>query len=347
MRLTKLLLAWLATATLLISCSPGNIPVNDNIIVKSQLLQFPTASYENVVYMNGRLVVFGYGPETLPSSTPSFAYEGDPTLSPFNLPNDATCIRYTRYYVRGGVLPDGRLGLLKDCGGQSLRSVGSVFAYNWQTGELEKLVQGPLPEVFSLRSYTWNPQMTRGIQVMGDALYSTIYWITPESALPMDVEVEDQGLTWNLRDFYDGKQRVGSADFPAWSPDGNTIAFFATTYGLQEEPLPKLNVKSELYLMNISDMKPKQILQGIANASRLRWSPDSKRLAFSGCIGFPLECGLWLYSLDTKSLALVDHGDFADITWITNQELAAIKNIEVTYANNQIWEYSFQQSSQP
>ena len=340
MRSMKILLIALTIITVFVACSPASIPMNNKFIIESQLLSFPTGYYDNIVYIDGRLVAFAEDPNKHRSERISFAYEGDSALHPFNPEKDATCVRYAVYYVRGGTLPDGRLGLVKECGGESLMDTNSIFAYDWKTGALEQLVKGPLPKGWSSKNYTWNPQMTRGVQEMVGSYQGTIYWLSPDEISPMDIELEDQGLKWNLKDYYEGKDRIGSVRFPAWSPDGTTIAFFASTYGIREEPVPKMNVKYELYLMDASELKPAQVVQGIANAFQLRWSPDNKHLLFSGCMGFQLQCALWIYNLESKSLTLVADGDFQDFTWITNEKIAAIKNIgETSFADNQIFEY--------
>jgi hypothetical protein len=57
-------------------------------------------------------------------------------------------------------------------------------------------------------------------------------------------------------------------------------------------------------------------------------------------MGIQLKCGLWLYHLDKKSLDLVAEGNFENFTWITNVEIAAIRNIaETSFEDNQIVDY--------
>ena len=338
---TKFFLVWSSGAILLTACSPKYIPLDSSVKIESRALSFPVGSYQYIVYIEDQLVAFAVDTSKPISDSMSFAIEGDSVLHPFNPQKDVACVRYTIYYVMGGVLPDGRLGLLKDCGGQAPKSISSIFAYNWKTGALEQLVNGPLPEGWSPKSYTWNPEMTRGIQEMTDGYQGTIYWVTSKGTSAIDTEIEDQGLKWNLKDYYEGKDRVGFVRSPAWSPDGTMIAFFASTYGIREDPLPKMDVSYEMYLMDSSTLRSVQVLPNVVDARLLRWSPDSQNLVFSGCINSSSRCGLWRYNLASKLPAFVASGDFQDFTWATNQKIAAIKNIEATsFKNNQIFEYT-------
>lgn len=339
----KKLLILLFASTFLVACSRISEQKTTPIKSTSQPLSFPSAFYDTLVYFDDRLVAFSLEPNEPPSNRISFAYEGDTKLHLFQPIHDMTCSNKATYNVMGGVLPDGRLGILRDCFLDAPSVTRSIFAYNWQTGVLERIVKGPIANGLLPRTFTWNPQMTKGVQQMGNGIQGTIYWISSDGASPMDIEIEDQGLKWNLRDYFEGKKRVGSAGTPAWSPDGSTIAFFASSYGIREEPLPKMNAEHELYIMNVSDLRPVQVVPRIANAFQLHWSPDSTQLLFSGCMRSPLQCGMWLYNVETKSLALVEEGDFQDFTWITDEKIAAIKNITMPFDNNQIWEYSLSQ----
>jgi hypothetical protein len=157
----------------------------------------------------------------------------------------------------------------------------------------------------------------------------------------MDIEIEDDGLSWNLKDYLEGQERTGAARHPAWSPDGKTIAFFVTTYGILEEPKPKFNVNYDLFFMDPTTLKPGLELMDVADADKIVWSPNNEYLLFRGCIGRRLTCGLWRYKISDKTLSLIKEGEFADYIWITNEKIVAAKNIELPYKDNQIWEYNF------
>jgi len=270
--LTRLVLLGLAS-TILVSCSSNDIAIIDNAPVDGKRLSFPPAFYQNIVYIDGRLLGFTFSLVRESANRVSYAYEGDSALHPFDPLHAKDCPMFIGYVMKG-LLPDGRIGFL-GCGEGSR---WSIFALNWQTGEVERLVKGPLVEYYSSKDFTWNPQMTRGVQEMVDAAQGTIYWITPEGSAPMDVEIEDQGLKWNLKDYYEHNDSfepgIGYVLSPAWSPDGKTIAFFASTYGMRETPRLRGNMKFELYFMDPSELKPVQVLRKCLRSGRIRLEND-------------------------------------------------------------------------
>jgi Tol biopolymer transport system component len=217
-----------------------------------------------------------------------------------------------------------------------------MFALDWRSGEVEQLVKGPLVSGYSPKDFTWNPQMTRGVQEMVDGAQGTINWISPEGVSPMDIEIEDQGLKWNLKDYYENhysfEKGTGFVLSPAWSPDGKTIAFLVSTYGMREKPRLRANIRYEIYFMDPIELKPVQAVRGIVNAYRLRWSPDSKHLLFGGCL--ESKCGLWIYNLERETIVLVTEGEFFNSIWKTNNEIVAIKNTNGYLKEAEIWEYS-------
>ena len=326
------------------SCLPGTEWTS--IRIAERQLSFPPGYYNHVVYIDYKVIGFVDDIHVSNKEQAGFAYAGDPELTPFNPAQDAKCIKSLDFQVVS-VLPDGRLGLLKQCNDGSaatdyLSTNRSIFAYDWHTGELEQLVVGKLTHSFDPKIFTWNPDMMLGVQETLGSYRGTMYWIDHDGISPMDIEIEARGLTWNLKDYLEGKERTGIVRSPAWSPDGRTIAFFVSTYGIREEPKPKFNVNYDLFFMDPSTLKPVPELKEVADASyKIVWSPDSKYLMFRGCVGRRLICGLWRYRISDKTLALIKEGEFADYIWIINEKIVAAKNIDLPYRDNEVWEYSF------
>jgi hypothetical protein len=313
-------------------------------ITKIQLF-FPSAYYTHVIYLDNHVIGFSFDVDADREKSIFFAHEGDKSLTLFQPELGLTCTMYG-YFEIVNLLPDGRLGLLKHCVDKSgatiyLSTERSVYAYDWNTNELEKLVEGKLAGRSNVWGYTWNPDMTLGVLETRSQWQGTLSWIDRDGEKLMDVEIQDRGLAWNLKDWSVGVERAGMADTPAWSPDGKTIAFFATAYGILEEPLPKYNFQKSLFFMNAETLVPEIVIQNIASPWKLYWSPNSQFLLFSGCYGINLTCGLWRYDVINKTLSLIDEGaSFSDFTWITNDKVVAIKEVEKPFGDNQIWEYS-------
>src|SRR5215216_1336152 len=276
-----------------------------SISITEHQLAFLPAYYDHVVYIDGRLIGFTVNRKP-PEERISYVYERGKEITPFNPQDDPKCKNYSDFEIIS-LLPDGRLGLLKECDDGSaatayLSTNRSIFAYDWYTGELEQLVAGKLTHSFDPKIFTWNPDMSLGIQETTGSYRGTIYWIAPDGISPMDIEIEDRGLTWNLKDYLDGKEKTGFVRHPAWSSDGKTIAFFVTTYGILEEPKPKFNVNYDLFFMDPTTLKPRLELMDIADADKIVWSPNNEYLLFRGCIGRRLTCGLWRYRISDKTL---------------------------------------------
>ena len=338
---SKKLVIFVLMLITLTSCGPdkNSVPVQ----ISERVLEFPKGNYDHIVSIDNKIIGFAHN-RLPPEQRIIYAYEGDVTFTHFFPENDPKCINYS-YFQVVSTLPDGRLGLLKECDDGSAATAyqstsRSIYAYEWQSGELERLMDGKLTDGSDPKFFTWNPDMTLGIQETNSGWQGTIYWIKPEDMSPMDIEVEVRGLEINLKDHLDGKEHTGLVGSPAWSPDGKTIAFFVTTYGIREDPLPKYNVVYDLFFMNPSTLKPIPELMDVADAGNIVWSPNNEYLLFRGCIGRRLTCGLWRYKISDKALSLIKEGSFADYIWVANDRIIAIKNIDLSYNYNQVWEYS-------
>ena len=169
------------TVTLLLlvfsnSCVPEKL-VSLNVVERS--LPFPAGYYDHLIYSDNHVIGFAVI-DGSPEERIAYAYEGDQELTPFNPEKDQKCVNYSFFQVVS-LLPDGRVGLLKECDDDFdatiyLSTNRSIYAYDWRTKELERLVAGKLTPSFDPKNFTWNPSMTLGVQETGPGYPGTIYW---------------------------------------------------------------------------------------------------------------------------------------------------------------------------
>ncbi len=223
---------------------------------------------------------------------------------------DPACDRYL-YYLPIKLLSDSRLGLIKHCGKNTVISEPDsslLMSYNIRNNTLEQIVDGDLPGGNFPAGFSWNPTMTYGVQELTDRLFSTLYWISPEGSLPIPLTLKDGYRSWSLEEQYnnmissnEGGSKYGYAGYPAWSPDGKKIAFWASFDAIGHKGITRVDGEFYLVFLNPQDLSYRFILRDIYNPYELEWSPDGKWLAFFGSVGIS-EKGFWLYSATKNSI---------------------------------------------
>jgi hypothetical protein len=203
------------------------------------------------------------------------------------------------------------------------------MAYDWQTGAMEQMA-GPIPLGSSLVS--WNPDLTRAVVYLDSKFSSqTLYWLRKDGFEPMDLVIEDEGQSWNLKnlfpDFPEDKIPLnGNAERAVWSPDGNSIALFASSEAIGKKDFDRFYVEYKLYIMNSDKLDPKPVLDNIHFPYITKWSPDSRYIAFIGKYGATKQDGVWLYSIENDSIVNIATGKFRYVLWNPENEiLFAIK----------------------
>ena len=136
----------------------------------------------------------------------------------------------------------------------------------------------------------------------------------------MDLVISDQGRSWNLQDDFPDfkgadKGLTGNVGRVAWSPDGQSIAFFASPDAKGKAGSRRFSVEYKLYIMDPEELKPSSVFDKVYFPFVVRWSPDSKFIAFIGEYGGQNNGGVWLYSLENHSVVNVAKGKFQDIIW--------------------------------
>lgn len=277
-----------------------------------------------------------------------------------HFPTDPSCT--ILYYLTVGILPDGRLSIVKNCdvyknlNQQPIEELTYIMGYDWQTGEMKQLVKESLPP-FGGNSYSWNPDMTKGVQEAGDLL-STILWLTPERAEPMNITIDDNFRHWSLADNYwvmlnrnNQERDIGIAKWPTWSPNGQQIAFFASLDAIGRSGISRATGEYFLYLMNVDTLQPISILDGLRFAHQLEWSPNGEWMAFTAQKdGYCSEYNcLWLFSPRRNYLVQVTDDQTDYFSWspdgqklVTTRECinCNIETRELTLANGKFIQLS-------
>jgi WD40-like Beta Propeller Repeat len=252
-------------------------------------------------------------------------------------------------YTHPSLLPDGQLGLINGCvsrGDPPGLKRQYMVAYNFQTKETNLLVNESLPNYLS-NGFTWNPGMTQGLQQIYGGLEGTIYWMSPAGVAPVDFAVNDGERSFSpAKDFphFSGSDEQGIIFSPAWSPDGKTIAFFATLYAIGRSGFSRSDGEYKIFFMDPIEQKPYPVVGKIYDTFGLTWSPDSKWLAFIGDHGLIRRHGIWLYSIESGKIYPIVSGDFSRIAWSPDGTKISATICEPNHPNilcdrYEIWEY--------
>lgn len=195
-------------------------------------------------------------------------------------------------------------------------------------------------------SATWNPSVTRGMAYFG-SLFQGVYWVDASGAYPVTATIEANGKSISLSKAFlefDSQNRAnfatGNVTSPDWSPDGSTIAFFASTDSINRRGIGRITGSWLLCLMDTQTLEPKVVLKDIFQVGRPRWSSDGRFIAFNGQVGASGPNGLWLYSVANDDLQLVAEGLFSDFIWAADDTaLYGIRYADDTLQETEVWQY--------
>ncbi len=223
------------------------------------------------------------------------------------LPTDSGC-RFTVYLHATG-LPDGRVGLLRHCVSPEVvrPDTLSLVAYDVRTREVQPLVAATTR--FNV-TQTWNPTMDRGLATYSSLICAGMTWVTPAGFEPLTAVVRDGTRSWRLDEVFwqDPARDCGDqarADWPAWSPDGRSVAFFASLPARGVLGQSRLSLPWDLYLLDPATRETQRVLVGLKDPRGLAWSPDGTWLAFSQDWReerSPAGQGTWLFAPRTGDL---------------------------------------------
>lgn len=248
------------------------------------------------------------------------------------------------YYSGFDRLADGRLAIRGYCTRVGPQQAASyLLAYDEAQQTTSLLVSSPLPIDDSL-SFAWNPSATRALVSFG-TLFSGLYWMDASGAQPITSSVEANGKAFSLETAFvgftrDGVPNTGNATAPAWSPNGSTIAFFASTDSINRRGTSRITGSWLLCLMDAQSLEPKVVLKNVYRIGKLRWSSDGRFIAFNGQIGSNGSEGLWVYAVAKSETKLVTEGTFSDFIWSANDKtIYGIRYMGGDTQEKEVWQY--------
>lgn len=212
-------------------------------------------------------------------------------------------------------LPDGRLGLLYTCQQDDVGHNSSIQAFDLQRRRFERLF-GLESIWISNGPFAVSPDLQWVVIAHGGLICEGLSRFSRSGPDPLPVTISDEGRSFRLDTPVDGAGKcadTGRAHYPAWSPDGRTIAFFGSPASIGLSGQGRLDADWNVYLLDATDLSPRRGLRGVYNARALRWSPDGTRLAFAGEIRS--QEGTWTVKPGDNVPQLISSTDLDWLAW--------------------------------
>lgn len=198
---------------------------------------------------------------------------------PLTLPEPAACSGVRHGFPQP--LADGRISLTQICelsAPDSPAGRSAVLAVDPASGEVEVLSQLGT-ELFPSGS-SWDPAVERGVASQSSSICAHLFGIDRSGPTPLPVRLGEGDDSWIADAELPSGCTKGRADWPAWSPDGETIAFFSSPDSVGKEGFSRLDEPWELLLMDPDTLQTRVLVEGVEHARATTWSPDGRWLAY-------------------------------------------------------------------
>jgi hypothetical protein len=187
------------------------------------------------------------------------------------------------------VLPNGGLSYQLRC------SPGANGEFTYRTALLSVASAGPSTPLMPLidlpfipRQAAWSPDLSQGLLGGGSEICEGIVRVNQTGFQPWSLQLGSGASSFNLADFLapgDDCAGTGNADLPAWSPDGQQVAFFGSPAAVGVVDQSRLDVPWTLYVVGPTLSDPTARLDGVIDPLWTGWSPNGHVLAFVGSVG--------------------------------------------------------------
>ena len=289
----------LVLVAVLAGCQAGSggatAPVGDPVAI-------PPGQYSGLAWLPSNWLVVSAPPEPEDVGSPFVSYRFRPDgqdLEEVAFPH-VDCRRVE--YLAPTTLPDGRLGVLQLCYGEEVIPHAEVVALDIETGEAETLVDLAGLGTVHTGQMTWNPDLDRGFLAHGSGLCQGIVGLTRNGVEYLTVEIAEGDRSFRLDEMFQDdieREETGQANYPAWSPDGEQIAFFASTEAIGVAGYARADVPYGLYVMEPDGQHVSRLVAEVFSSRYVAWSPDGETLAFAGVIDGTRA--LWLLDRDGET----------------------------------------------
>lgn len=217
---------------------------------------------------------------------------------PIELPQLADCRRTD--YLLPHRLPDGRLGLARECITDDPSGIGfTLIGYQPATRRIDDLatVGQYLP-----RDVSWRRRLDSGYLSTGSGICDGFAPITRHGLGEFPGPVTLDGHTWRLDEIFrdtgaDSCTGQGRAGWAMLTADDRQLIFAAAPDAEGGSGWSRLDVREHIYWQELPAGRPDQLASGFNDLTGMDISPDGRLLAVSGRRG--LERGLWLINLDS------------------------------------------------
>jgi hypothetical protein len=280
---------------------------------------------------DGWLAITYYAHPLTPSAFPELwrAKSDGSSFSRIALAADTACQHISYKFL--SPLADGRVAVTEVCDApQGILPPAryAVIATTTDGGSVETL--SAFQSTFNPSTISWNLAANQGVASHSSGICARIAWLTRSGVEPIHLTVSDGGRSWQLDDprLSDSSRcddaSLGRADGAEWSPDGRTIAFWASPQSIGHTGQSRLDAPWNLYVMDASNPKPEKVLSDIAHPGSLAWSPDGRWLVLAGDVSGKGK-GTWLFAPANRSLKHATTDELAALAWSPDgQQVAGI-----------------------